>query len=540
MLALGATIGVLLQTPHPGATFEQLTFRRVRIGGARFASEGQAAIYSETREANVTEVSRMAFADSPQSQRLNYPSGGDVLAARPGELALSMRRRFLLGERFVGTLALAPIAGGTPHEVMENVEDADWDPSGAELAVVRSSGDAGDQSWIEYGSRTLYQSAGSLRFVRVSRDGQRIAFLEDRTLRGSSGGVVVVDLNGTVTRLTDAFPSVRGLAWSPRGDELWFAAGSADANRSLRAVDLRGRQHVLLDAPGSLTLWDVASDGRVLVTLDDERRSIVGVPPGETTERELSWYGNSAVADLSADGRLLLFGDRFGIYLRGTDGSPPINLGMKDGFADQLSPDGKTVLAATQLLDRLMLLPTAAGQARPLPAHGIASYNGAQWFPDGRKILFSGLEPGHNMRSYVQAINGDDPPRPLTPEGTRALSISPDGRWAAAIGAGQAISLWPIEGGPSRMVLGSEPGDRPMRWSADGRSLWLFRRSEVPAHVYRLDIENGNRELWKTLVPPDAAGVYSIIEFRVTPTGHSYFYSYTRLLSQLYLVRGLG
>ena len=70
-------------------------------------------------------------------------------------------------------------------------------------------------------------------------------------------------------------------------------------------------------------------------------------------------------------------------------------------------------------------------------------------------------------------------------------------------------------------------------------SLWLFRRGEVPTRVDCLDIATGRRELWKTLLPPDAAGVYSIIEFRVTPTGHSYFYSYTRLLSQLFLVTGL-
>jgi serine/threonine protein kinase/WD40 repeat protein len=531
-----ATFAVLQSHAH--ATFEQLTFSRARIGGARFASDGQAVVFSETREGNTTEVSRLDLADSPQSQRLSYPNGGDVLAARPGELALVMRRRFLLGERFVGTLARAPVAGGTPHEMMENVEDADWAPGGDDIAIVRSTGDAGGQSWLEYAGRTIYKSTGSIRFVRTSRDGRRVAFLEDRTGRASSGGVVVVDLSGSVTRLTDDFPSVRGLAWSPAGDELWFAAGTADANRSLRGVTLQGAQRLLLEAPGSLTLWDVSNDGRALVTRDDERRSIVGVPPGETVERELSWYGNSAISDLSPDGRWLLFGDRFGIYLRGTDGAPPIHLGLKDGFADQLSPDGKTVLATTQSLDRLVLVPTAAGEARFLPSHGIVSYSGAQWFPDGKRVLFNGRAQGHNMRSYVQDIDGGEP-RPVTPEDTRALSISPDGRWAAAIGAGQAISVWPMEGGASRVVPGSEPGDRPMEWSADGRALWLFRRGEVPAHVHRLDIETGKRELWKTLVPPDAAGVYSIIEFRVTPTGHSYFYSYTRLLSQLYLVRGL-
>ena len=86
---------------------------------------------------------------------------------------------------------------------------------------------------------------------------------------------------------------------------------------------------------------------------------------------------------------------------------------------------------------------------------------------------------------------------------------------------------------------GSSAEDRPVTFSSDGRSLWLFRRGEVPGHVYQLDVATGQRRLWKTLEPPDKAGVYSIIEFVITPDGQSYFYSYTRLLSQLYLVRGL-
>jgi hypothetical protein len=52
----------------------------------------------------------------------------------------------------------------------------------------------------------------------------------------------------------------------------------------------------------------------------------------------------------------------------------------------------------------------------------------------------------------------------------------------------------------------------------------------------KLDVATGKRQLWKKLVPPDAAGVYSIIEFHITPTGNAYVYSYSRLLSQLYQV----
>lgn len=535
----GAVVLILyMQRPALTPTFEQLTFRRGRIGGVRFASEGQAVVYSETREGNALEVWRLDLADSPASRSLQFPVGSDVLAARVGEIALSVRRRLVLGERFVGTLALAPVGGGSPREVAENVEDADWDLSGGHLAVVRSTGDVAGQSWIEYDGRTLYKTSASIRFLRFSRDGQRIAFLEDPVGRGVSGSVSVMDLNGQLRRLTDEWDWVRGLAWSASGKEIWFTAGALRTNRALRAVTLERKQRVVLEAPGSLTLWDIAPDGRVLLTRDEERRAVVGVPPGETTERDLSWFDNTGLGDLSTDGRWILFADRFGVYLRGTDGSLPIHLGLTDGFADDLSPDGKTVLATIQLGRQLVLLPSGPGEPRPLPAHGIVGYNGAQWFPDGQRILFNGRESGRDLRSYIQDVKGGGP-RPLTPENTWVLSISPDGEWTAAIGPGQAISLWPVAGGPSRTVHGSQPGDRPVGWSADGRSLWLFRRNEVPADVFQLDIATGRRHLWKTLIPPDAAGVYSIIEFRITPSGHSYFYGYTRLLSQLYLIRGL-
>lgn len=96
-----------------------------------------------------------------------------------------------------------------------------------------------------------------------------------------------------------------------------------------------------------------------------------------------------------------------------------------------------------------------------------------------------------------------------------------------------------MAGGASRPVPGSLPDDRPVAWGINDRSLWVFRRGEIPAHVFQLDLATGQRHLWKTLTPPDPAGVSSIIEFQVTPSGDSYFYSYARVLSQLYVVRGL-
>ncbi len=538
ILAEAAAIAVLLTRPEVAPTFEQLTFGRTRIGGARFALSGKAVVYSETREGNVVDVSGIHLADGPASGSRDYPGGGDVLAARGRQIAMSKDPRFVLGERFVGTLTVAPIGGGSPREVVNDIEAADWDPDGTQLAVAKSISDIAGETLIEYPpGKPLYKSKGSIRFLRFSPDGQHIAFVEDSSRRGAAGQIAVIDLKGTVRTLTDKWGSVRGLSWSPAGDEIWFTAGAVRSNRVLRGVTLNGKLRLIFEAPGSLTLWDVASDGLALLSRDEERRAVVGLAPGSTAERDLSWLDDSGVADISADGRWLLGRDRFGVYVRPMDGSPPTFLELKDGFADALTRDG-TFAIGTNAEGRLVVIPRRAGQTRVLPSHGIVSYNGARWFPDAKRILFTGAKADEQLRSYAQDVQGG-PPQPITPEGTWGLSISPDGEMIAAIGAQQAITLWSVAGKRLREVKGSRPDDRPVAWSADGGSLWIFRRGEIPAHIYRLDLNTGERALWKTLLPPDAAGVISVIEFQITPTGDAYAYGYTRQLSQLYLVTGL-
>ena len=59
--------------------------------------------------------------------------------------------------------------------------------------------------------------------------------------------------------------------------------------------------------PGTLTLLDIWRDGRALLTRASWRRELLGLRPGETKERDLSWLDYSYPADLSADGGTLLF-----------------------------------------------------------------------------------------------------------------------------------------------------------------------------------------------------------------------------------------
>ncbi len=515
--------------------FVPLTFSQGTVLSARFAPDALSVVHSAAWEGRPIEVYETQ-PGSPEARALGYEGARLLAVAAGGEMALGMRNRYAGGERFLGTLARVPLAGTAPREVLEDVEDADWSPDGAELAVVRSSG-AGGRSRLEYPiGHLLHETDGAIRDLRVAPDGQRVAFLDDPEGLRSSGSVAVVDLQGGLRRLTPSWKNADGLAWSPKGDEIWFTAADADEGRVIRAVSLSGGQaRIVVRAPGSLTLHDVRPD-RLLVSQDEERHGIRARAPGAATETELAWFDESAVGDLAADGRVLLFGDRKGVYLRTTDGGPAVRLGK--GFADALSPDGAWALTTAEGAGALVLLPTGPGVPRTLENHSIVTYSGARWLRDGKRVLFNGRQQGSGLRAYLQPIDGGAP-QPVTPEGVWAHAVSPDGTVVAASGAGGAVSFHPVGGGEAHPVVGSEPGDRPVGWTADGRALWVFRRGAPPAPVLRLDLATGRRQLWRSLIPADAAGVVSITAFRTTADGAAYAYTYRRVRSVLYVATGL-
>ena len=132
--------------------------------------------------------------------------------------------------------------------------------------------------------------------------------------------------------------------------------------------------------------------------------------------------------------------------------------------------------------------------------------------------------------------------RPFSPEGVTAYFcalVSPDGSLAFATGPDGALTLYPIAGGEARRVPGTSLEAVPIRWAADGRSLFVQRRTGLPARVERVDIATGAREPWLELTPPDPAGVHGIGPIHLSADGRTAVYSYRRKLDQLYVVEGL-
>ena len=293
--------------------------------------------------------------------------------------------------------------------------------------------------------------------------------------------------------------------------------------RSLTGVDLSGKERVFTREPGTLTLLDVRRDGSLLLTLDAVRAGMVGRAEGETKERDLSWLDWSVPDDLSPDGKTVVFteageggGENYGAYTRNTDGSPAVRLG--DGSAYALSPDGKWVISGhLQMPSQLSLLPTGAGEARPL-THDAINHVRARWFPDGKRFAFLGSEPGRGVRLYVQNV-GNGAPRAITPEGVSATQwvISPDGKLIAAVGPDQNGYLYPVEGGDPRPIRGFPQGNTPVSWSADGFSLFTYRSGDLPAKISRLDLATGEKQSWREIMPSDSAGITDIGPILITP-----------------------
>jgi eukaryotic-like serine/threonine-protein kinase len=525
-------------------SFQRLTFRRGPIHAARFASDGQTIIYGAAWDGKPIQLFS-THPESPESRQLGLPDAEILSISSSGEMAISLGHHQVRPWIFMGTLARVPLAGAAPREILEDVQWADWAPDGKNLLIVR---DVGGRTSLEYPvGKVLYQTLGWIGHPRISPKGDVIAFLDHPLQQDDGGSVAVVDLAGNKKALSNGWSSERGLAWSSSGDEIWFTATKAGSNRALYAVSLSGKERLITRGAGGLILNDISRDGRVLMTHDYERQGINCLPPGETKERDLAWLDNSVGVDLSDDGNKLLIaetgegaGATYVSYLRKTDGSPAVRLG--EGLARSLSPDGKWVIASVPRSSPLQIaqLPTGPGEPKQLTNDAI-NHRRWQWFPDGKQFLFQGNEPDQGIRLYVQD-KAMGTPRAITPEGVTITSqhaVSPDGKFVAAIDSNQNVLLYPVAGGDAHPVPGMAAGAAPIRWAADGRSLYVYKRGELPARVYRLDLSTGDKELWKELMPSDTAGVEFIPTILLTPDGKTYAYSYYRLLSDLYLVEGL-
>lgn len=523
-------------------SFQRLTYREGNIRTARFMPDGQSVVYGAALEGRPLEL-LWYLPGSPESRSLGALGTDLFSVSSTGELAVSLRTRYLGGFITNGTLGRMPMGGGAARELLEDVREADWDPEGRHLAVVR---EVRGVLRLEYPiGRVLFETNGWISHARVAPDGSAVAFL-DHPLRGDDmGHVTLVDRNGGARPLTKDFASSRGLAWRRDGSEIWFSAVEIGADRLIHAVTRSGTLRKVFSVPGAADIMDISRAGAVLIAQGDERLHIQIRDRAGAITRDLSWLDWSLVRDITPDGKRILFdetgaggGEEHGVYVRDTDGSPAVRLG--DGTAIAFSPDGRYALAGVGTRNQLQLLPVGAGEVQPIHIEGL-QVQWADWFPDGASLCLTASEPGEGVRLYRLNLKSGRWKRVSDDQasGFQEARVSRNGRFAVTLGSEGEFVLYSVEDGSKQSLPGIPPHGRVVHFGHDDRSIFYFLRGQVSAPIYRLDLATGERTHWADIAPPSPAGVVTLTRIIMTPDAETFVYSYPRFLTNLYTVTGL-
>ena len=535
----------------PDPFFRRLTFRPVLIQSARFTADGETVAYSASEKGQPLRV-HVLRTDRPESQALAIPNGEVAAISRAGEMEVILNTR-LFDWSGGGILAQVPVLGGTPHEIVDGVIRADCAPDGR-LAVWRRT-DKGVQQ-LEYPlGHVLYTSPKTVYALRVSPDGDKVAI--NISTDGQKTDVIVINADGSKRTLTSADVFARGMAWAPDGKELWFSIPRhKEQVPSIYGVTLDGRERLIMRTPAWPWLHDIARDGTALLGFPTTQGGIMLPIPGSDKEHDLSWLDASVLADVSSDGKRILFTEwnegvqyKSTVYMRSTDESPAVRIG--EGVAVAFSParDKVLVLHAGSKRRELILLPTGVGKTETLPNDLDCLWGG--FLPDGRIVITAQTPEGPRM--FIQGRDGT-PPRPLTPPGMAIGSItptgwgaikpiSPDGQWLVVFDRERhawLVSLAASAGKPViRSVPGVQPGDHPGGWSSDGRHLYVYTDLQIPSTISDIDLVTGERRHLRDFALTDREGVFRMGPFLLMPDGHSFAYGFYRQVSTLYTASGL-
>ena len=155
--------------------------------------------------------------------------------------------------------------------------------------------------------------------------------------------------------------------------------------------------------------------------------------------------------------------------------------------AAAISPDGKYLASADESRLHLRLIDT--GERHPLTIPASLKTSHVAWFPDGTKLLASGIRANDQIPSLWSVSIFGGPPRKLRDD-VAIASVSPDALHIAFV-SGNENEIWlagPNAEEPAKIVTGSK-GDRflCLMWFPQGQRLAYGRNPPGP---YALDLES--------------------------------------------------
>ena len=478
-------------TPLP--KFQQLTFQRGAIYGARFSRDGQTVLYG-LASANAPPELFSTRIGSSEYRMLGLPSADILAVSSKDEVAL------LLGRGRPGMLARAPLAGRSPGGPRRR-EYGGLEPERSR-ARSRALGRREAEAGVPDRQGALRNAGPSLGTPRVP-EGRFHRRRRRRKCPGDwngwpeaggawrgagSGGlpgwwIRLVPFGRGDLRVWQSFPVIDGCLG---GDTRWPGSSDGSPPWSLRASRCVRRW----PSPDGTGLVHTGTDRPRFGAVEGAKPGLLARPPlpgrclrgweGRALQRgRLDLHSRHGWVAGQASGR-----GACPRPLAGREVGARISSGIAHGSVS-LANRGRR---AKEDLDRPD--PSSTQQRRHV-------------FLRRKAHPARGTEAGHGNRLYVLDLTGGAP-RPVTLEGVGLTdgvhTLSPDGKFVAAGGPDDRAWFYPLDGAlgsEARPIPGLSPGEFPIRWSSDGKSLFFWG--------FALDVRSGRRRPWKEFRPPDPA-----------------------------------
>lgn len=524
--------------PHAAVSTRQApqeVFRKVWTGAGAITRDGRRVVYIDKNGNPVlhdvtTGVDRPLTSDA--SYAGSWAADGPVVSRRGDRVAywwsnFVTRTAEIREVNFDG-----PLRPRTILTVNEDAYPRDWSPDGKWIALAGANGISIVS--VEDGSRRQVQrlQGRAPEAVCFSPDGRYMAF--DAPARNVTDAldVFIAALDGSGIVAAVAHPAQdRLMEWSPDGKHLLFGSDRSGGS-DLWAVPVSngrpaGDAKMLrrgLDITRSL---GVGSDGRLFMQLSLPDRDIHVVDLDLASGRAKSaavrpiqqFVGMNEQPAWSRDGKQLAYVSR-----RTQEPFPIIVIRAEDtGDVKELrpelpnlrgldwAPDGQTLIAGgADLKDNgiMVRIDIRSGKVSPLPVSlPDAGYQSLfpQYSPDGQRIYYS--RPPAWVKTPTSTTGFALVERQLASGAERELfradqlgghSVSPDGKFIAAVRLRRDIVIVPVDSGPIRTVFPvaapDDLGVHQIAWTPDGGAVIAVKRRRSAAGEI-------TRELW--LVPID-------------------------------------
>jgi Tol biopolymer transport system component len=355
--------------------------------------------------------------------------------------------------------------GGAPADAGQPLPAVSWTRDGKSLAVVET----GEKQLPAIALVSL--AGGTVRRISqppegsegdstpaVSPDGNTLAFVRGTGPEGAD--IYLCDLaGGNLRRLTFDDRAIRGIAWTPDGQEVVYAAQRSGGGWRLWRLPVDGGSPREIAQAGAQAHFPaIAPQGRRLAYNDSPSvsaiwRAALGAP--DSDERPvIRSLGRETAPAYSPDGkRIADVSDQTGadeIWVSDAEGGYRVQLTRLKGpriSHPRWSPDGRLVLFEARADRGAEIFTMATAGERPDKPHRVLLGGGASWSHDGKSIYYQ-----WRGQIWKADANGGNPRQLTNALGSGAAEESVDGKYVYYRNR-RTICRIPAEGGPEEQVV---------------------------------------------------------------------------------------